>query len=832
MPKRNSGKTAYPVTEVADAWFEQKGWKPFPFQKKVWENFLADKSGLLNAPTGSGKTYALWVPCLLDYIRKNPETYKTPKKNGLQVLWITPLRALAKDIRLAMQHLCFDLEIPWEVGLRTGDTSSAERQRQRKNAPECLITTPESMHLMLAQKDARHFFKGLRAVIVDEWHELLGTKRGVQVELALSRIRHFNKHPIKVWGVSATIGNLDQALDVLLGIKDSADHVIVRAKVDKKLRIDSILPDEVEKFPWAGHLGIKLWDKVMPILNKSQTTLLFTNTRSQTEIWYQRLLDKHPELAGAMAMHHGSLDNSVRGWVEEALHKGRLQLVVCTSSLDLGVDFRPVETVIQVGSPKGVARFMQRAGRSGHQPGAVSHIYFLPTHSLELIEAAALKEAVLTGQFESRKPLEKSIDVLVQYLVTLAVGEGYYPQDILEEVKTTFSFQNLTDAEWEWALTFVTTGGKSLGQYDEFQKIEVSEEGYYKVTSRKTAMRHRLSIGTIVSDPVMKVKFVGGGFIGTVEEGFASKLNRGDVFWFAGRSLEFVRIKELTVQVKKAKKVKGTVPRWAGGRMPLSSQMSRMIRKKLEDARNNRYDSIELRTIMPLLQLQSKWSVIPTMKELLVENFKSREGYHLFFYPFEGRAVHEVLAALVAYRISVSMPVTFSLAMNDYGFELLTDIEIRAEDVLELDVFSEDNLLEDVKSSINEAEMARRRFREIAAIAGLIFQGYPGKPITNKHLQASSGVLYDVFQEYDPDNLLIKQAEEEVLSLQIEQSRLTEAIHRINQQQLIIKNPPKPTPFAFPIMVDRLREKLTSEKLEDRILKLQLQLEKYAETGE
>ncbi|MGB5977497.1 MAG: ligase-associated DNA damage response DEXH box helicase, partial [Cyclobacteriaceae bacterium] len=648
MPEKGTELTGKAVTKVAEDWFRKKNWKPFPFQRDVWKGFLADKSGLLNAPTGSGKTYALWVPCLLDYIRDNPDTYKTPKKNGLQVLWITPLRALAKDIRLAMQHLCFDLEIPWEVGLRTGDTSTAERQRQRKNAPECLITTPESMHLMLAQKDARKFFKGLKAVIVDEWHELLGTKRGVQIELALSRLRRFNDHPLKVWGVSATIGNLDQALDVLLGVDDISDRVVVRAKVNKKLKIESILPDEVEKFPWSGHLGIKLWGKVMPILEKSQTTLLFTNTRSQTEIWYQKLLDKHPELAGAMAMHHGSLDNSVRGWVEEALHEGKLQLVVCTSSLDLGVDFRPVETVIQVGSPKGVAKFMQRAGRSGHRPGAVSHIYFLPTHSLELIEAAALKEAVLTGQFESRKPLEKSIDVLVQYLVTLAVGEGYFPEDIYKEIRTTFSFRDLTEKEWNWALTFITTGGKSLGQYDEFQKVEITEDGFYKVVSRKTAMRHRLSMGTIVSDPVMKVKYIGGGFIGTIEEGFVSKLNRGDVFWFAGRSLEFVRIKELMVQVKKAKKPKGTIPSWAGGRMPLSSQMSRMIRKKLEDARNEHYDGIELKTIRPLLELQAKWSIIPTSKELLVENFRSREGFHLFFYPFEGRAVHEVLAALVA----------------------------------------------------------------------------------------------------------------------------------------------------------------------------------------
>lgn len=823
-------KRASPSPDVlspAYQWFRTKGWQPFPFQEDTWKAFLDDKSGLLNAPTGSGKTYALWLPCLLEWIRENPETWQSKAPGKLQVLWITPLRALARDLQQAMQKTCDEMGLPWTVSLRTGDTSSAERQKQLKKTPECLITTPESLHLLLSQKNSSQLFRNFRSLIVDEWHELLGSKRGVQVELAVSRIRQIGEKQPKTWAVSATIGNLSQALEVLLGQKEAQKAVTIKAKVDKKIRIESILPDEVEKFPWAGYLGIKLLFKILPIIAESQSTLLFTNTRSQTEIWYQQLMNQVPELAGLVAMHHSSLDREVRDWVEDALHQGKLKLVICTSSLDLGVDFKPVETVIQVGSPKGVARFMQRAGRSGHQPGAISRIYFLPTNSLELVEAAALKKALREQVYESRKPLDKCMDVLVQYLVTLAVGEGFEEEQLYKEVKNTHSFRNLSRQEWEWALDFITTGGNSLQEYDEFKKVQI-EEGLYQVTSRKLAMRHRLSMGTIVSEPVLKVKFTTGGYIGTVEESFISRLKIGDTFWFAGRSLKLERIKDLTVLVRKSKSTKGIVPRWAGGRMPLSSQLSQLIRGILSEAAEGTSSEPEIIAIEPILQLQSRWSVIPDEKTLLIEYFRSPEGYHLVIFPFEGRSVHELLGALVAYRISQIQPITFSIAMNDYGFELLSDSPIPYQEALEQDLFSTENLEDDIATSINSTEMAKRRFREIAAIAGLIFQGYPGKPITSKHLHASSQIIFDVFNEYEPENLLLEQARRESLDLLLEHERLLETLHRIHQQQIRLELPPKATPFAFPIMVDRLRERLTSEKLEDRIGRMQLSLENYA----
>lgn len=816
-----SDKQLVPAME----WFRQKGWAPFPFQLEVWEAFLAGKSGLLNAPTGSGKTYALWMPCVLEFLSAHDRSEVTPE---LRVIWVTPLRALAKDIQRAMQEVCDAMDLRWTVGLRTGDTNTSERQKQKKTAPQALVITPESIHVLLSQSDYPNYFKDLQAIIVDEWHELLGTKRGVALELAISRLKRITNCQLKIWGISATIGNLPQARRVLLGLDDDVEGVTITAAVDKQVEVYSVLPDEVEKFPWTGHLGTHLLPKILPIVNASQTTLLFTNTRSQTELWYQAILKHAPELSGIMAMHHGSMDPAIRGWVEDALHEGKLKLVVCTSSLDLGVDFRPVDTVIQVGGPKGISRFFQRAGRSGHSPGAVSRIYFVPTHSLELMEGAALRAAIREGAFESRKPLEKSLDVLVQYLVTLAVSGGFRPLEILREIKATYSYRFLSSEEWYWCLDFITTGGKTLGQYDEFSKV-YNDDGVYKILNKQAATRHKLSIGTIVGDPALQVKMLSGGHLGTIEESFISRLNPGDSFWFAGRNLEFVRIKELTVLVKKSTRKSGLTPQWMGGRLPLSSLLADKIREKLQQAIAGDFHDIEMQTIRPILELQARWSEIPSMEHLLIESTQTRYGHHVFVYPFEGMFVHEVLAGIVALRISRLTAISFSISVNDYGFELLSDQEIPMEEALELDLFSEDQLFQDLNESINLTEMAQRKFRDIATIAGLIFQGYPGKGIKSRHLQASSGILFKVFEEYDKGNLLVRQSMDEVLTLQLEHSRLLEAFRRINKQKIIFRHTVRPTPFAFPILVDTFRrQNLTSEQLSDRIMKMQMQLEKAA----
>ena len=807
---------------IAENWFQEQQWKPFKFQKDTWKAFLQGKNGLLNAPTGSGKTYALWFPIVLNYIKKNPE-YRTKHKKGLKAIWITPLRALSQEIKQSAERVTADLGTQMTVGIRSGDTSTKERAHQKKQMPDLLITTPESLQLLLATKGYDKIFKDCSAIVVDEWHELLGTKRGVQMELALSRLKIISKD-LRIWGISATIGNLEQARDVLLGPESKAleNSILIKANLNKKITVKSIIPEKMEAFPWRGHLGLHLLEEVIPIINNSKTTLLFTNTRSQCEIWFQKILEKHPEYAGEMAMHHGSINKETRVWVENAIRNESLKAVVCTSSLDLGVDFAPVETVIQIGGPKGVARFLQRAGRSGHRPGKESVIHFLPTHAIELIEASALQKAVKENTVEDRLPYLNSYDVLLQYLTTLAISDGFYPKEIYQEIKQTFCYQAVSEEQWQWLLNFLVMGSQSLQSYDEYKKVEIEDDGKFVVTNRGVAMRHRFQIGTIVGDVNLAVKYQKGGYIGSIEEFFISKLNKGDVFTFAGRNLEFIRLKDMTVQVKNSTKKTNKVSSWMGSRLTLSAQMSELLRNELySSSLPPQQQSIEIRSLAHLFERQRRESIVPNPDEFLIETFKTRDGYHHLFYPFEGRFVHEAMGSLLGYRISLLSPITFSLAFNDYGFELLSDQPIDMQQVLDNDLFTTDYMLSDLQKSLNSTEMARRKFRDVAIISGMVFTGYPKKGIKMKHLQSSSQLLFDVFRDYEPENLLFQQAFTETFEHQLEEGRLRLSLERIADQEIVWKPCEKPTPFSFPLITDRMsREKLSSEKLADRIKKM------------
>ena len=805
-------------------YFRQKGWSPFPFQMEAWRDYLDGKSGLLNAPTGSGKTFAIWFGVLLNYIQNNPSDWQKQRKNGIQIIWVTPLRALAQDLQKAMQEACEGLGLPWTVAVRNGDTDAKTRASFKRNPPECLITTPETLHILLSQKETEPLFENLRCVVVDEWHELVGNKRGVQVQLALTYLQAKCRHSFMRWAISATLGNLEQAAKTLLG--NELPLHILKAKVQKEIRITSLFPAEIEKYPWSGHLGIRMIDQVIQTIEEGKSVLVFTNTRSQTEMWYQKILEVRPDWAGWMAMHHGSLDSQIRSWVENALHEGILKVVVCTSSLDLGVDFRPVDRVIQIGSPKGVSRFVQRAGRAGHQPGLPSLVFFVPTNALELIEAAALRHAIEQDDLESQFPPSLPYDVLIQFLVTLAVGEGFEPSSLYAIIQKTESYAALSPEEYQWILEFITKGGNSLGSYDDFLKVVVEEDGMYRVKNKKIAMKHRLSMGTIVSDVSMKVKFKNGAYLGTVEEYFIAKLKVGDRFYFAGRNLELLYVKGLDAVVQVTTKKANQVVSWMGARMSLSSKLSQQIQEIFKAYNQGIVRSEEVRQVLPILDLQQQLSLVPDATTFLIESLQTRDGFHLFFYPFEGRMVHELISALLAYRIAQRFPVSFSMAMNDYGFELFSDVQLDIEELLEEDLFSLDHLEEDILHCINESELAKRKFREIASIAGLVFQGYPGKPTSFKHIQANSGLLFQVFEDYEPDNLLLKQARAEVLNQQMEQELVIEAVRKINRQSIQVRYPSQLTPFSFPILVDRLsRTSLSSESVEDKIAKILAQMD-------
>lgn len=812
-------------------WFRLHDWTPFPFQEEVWRAYLAGESGLIHAATGTGKTYAAWLGPVLEWLRDYPaRPRRRLEAPPLRVLWITPLRALAGDTEAALRAPIEDLGLPWTVQSRTGDTPARIRARQRDRLPTALVTTPESLSLLLTREDAAELFDHLELVVVDEWHELLASKRGVQTELALARLRRF-RPGLRTLGLSATLGNLDAARDALLGTDTngaSRPGRILQGLVPKALRIDALIPETMERFPWSGQIGLRLLPEVVHAIEEGETSLVFTNTRATAEIWYQALLAARPDWAGIMALHHGSLDRATREWVEDGLRDGRLRCVVSTSTLDLGVDFTPVDRVLQVGSPKSVGRLIQRAGRSGHQPGAVSRLTCVPTNALELVDVAAARDALAAGRIEARRPVERPLDLLAQHAITVALGGGFVAHELYEEVRTTSAFRGLTRGEWAWVLDFISHGGNTLRAYPEYSKVVV-RDGRYVVTSRMVAMRHRLSIGTIVSESSMKVQFLRGRTLGSVEENFIARLRPGDRFTFAGRTLEFIRTRGMTAYVRKSSVKTSVVPHWSGARFPISPELAAGIRGKLDEARRGVFASAEMEAVRPILELQAAWSRLPAADELLVERVRTREGHHLFFYPVEGRLVHEGLAALFAYRLAQLGPISFTLAANDYGMELLSTDPAPIEEAIEAGLFSAAHLLHDIPASLNAAELARRQFREIARVAGLIFQGYPGVHKSVKQVQASSELLYDVFARYDPDNLLLFQAHREVLERQLEQSRLGRALERIAAGTVSLVDVERPTPLAFPLLVDRAREQVSSEKLADRIRRLAAPLEKAAE---
>lgn len=825
---------------LADRWFNKLGWQPFPFQREVWQALDRGLSGLLHATTGTGKTYAVWLAALNRFARSTEVTPISKRTLGanraarapaLTVLWITPMRALATDTERALNAPLSDMDIAWTVGVRSGDTSSAQRARQSRRLPTALITTPESLSLFLTRADANELFSSLRLVVVDEWHELLGNKRGVQLQLALARLRRWQPG-LMTWGLSATLGNLSHAMEALIPMGGGQ---LVQGELTKDLIIDTLLPPGIERFPWAGHLGLRMLPQVVEQIDSSSTSLVFTNTRSQSEIWFQALLVAHPDWAGLIALHHGSLDRQVREWVELALKDGRLKAVVCTSSLDLGVDFLPVERVLQIGSAKGVARLLQRAGRSGHAPGRPSRLSLVPTHSLEIVEAIAAQDAIAARQVEPRFSPRKPLDVLVQHLVTVALGGGFKADELCAEVTTTFAYRDLTDEEWQWALTFVRQGGSSLDAYPDYRRAVPDEEGIWRVPDAHLARRHRMSIGTIVSDATIAVKFWrkggAGKSLGSVEENFIARLKPGDHCLLGGRVLELVRVHEMTAFVRVASGKKPAVPRWNGGRMPLSSELANALVARIDAAAHGRFDGPEMQLLKPLMDVQQRWSALPTRRTLLAETLHSREGWHLFLYPFAGRNVHLGLASLLAWRVSKHRPNSFSIAVNDYGFELLSPTEIDWALSLGEGVFSTESLTQDVMGSLNASELAQRRFREIARISGLVFTGFPGSPKSARQLQASSSLFYDVFRKYDPETLLLSQSQQEVLSQELEVERLRETLVQLQHKRLQLQNIKRPTPFAFPLLVERLRESLSSEKLADRITRMVDDLEKAAGEG-
>ena len=825
------------VLAPIEAWFRLQAWTPMPFQRQCWQAYLAGESGLLQVPTGSGKTYAAVMGPIAEMLAAQAGQERQAKAaHGLQLLVLTPLRALSRDLALAIEQPISAMGWPLRVAIRNGDTSSHERSKQLKSPPQILITTPESLSLLLASKDATKLFGQLQAVVIDEWHELMGSKRGTQTELCLSWLRQ-QRPQLRTWAISATIGNLEEAAQAALG---RGQPRIVQAALQRTTAIRSLLPDSIDGFPWGGHLGLRMYEQLVAGLDPAVSTLLFTNTRNQAERWHQCLRFACPEMEGLLALHHSAIDRAEREAIEARVKAGELRWVVCTSSLDLGVDFQPVERVVQIGSAKNLARLLQRAGRSAHTPGGTSQVLFMPTNALELLELSAMRRGLAAGLVEHRRPPQLPLDVLLQHLVTLACGPGFLPEEALTAVRRSWSFRQLTDAQWQWCLAFLEHGGQCLAAYPRYRKLvrcrleagdepaAAGEPFRYRVLDKAIARLHRFNIGTITADRSITVRFVRGAVIGHVEEAFIGRLKPGDVFFFAGRQLEFVRLREMTAMVKATAKKSATVPAWAGGQMALSDLLSQHLRAEVDRcaralAGNAHLDSPELQALEPLLRRQANLSRLPLQHQLLMEVCRSREGSHLFAFPLEGRFVHEGLGFLWAWRLARHRPSTITVSVNDYGFELLAPKGYPFDELLELhgdDLFDLSQLEADLEQAVNLSELCRRRFRAIAQVSGLVTQGMPGQNKTGGQLQISAALLFDVLTKHEPQHLLLEQARREVMQEQLELHRLEAALTRLAGSERLLERTSRPGPLAFPLLVERLNSRMSNESLLERVQRL------------
>lgn len=821
------------MTTPLHRWMATKGWTAFPFQERVWSGWLAGESGLLVAPTGQGKTLALWGGPLLDGVtrhhrRGSPQMGPEP----LRYLWITPLRALARDTLAQLEAPVRALELPWTLEIRTGDTGARKKAEQRKAPPTLLVTTPESLSLLLSWPDAAQRMRGLRGVMVDEWHDLLGSKRGTQMELALARLRRWNPS-LRVWGSSATLGNPGEALRVLC---PGGKGCLVEGGTRPTPVLRTLLPPTagMARFPWAGHLGLMLLSQVAEALQSLPDTgsaLVFTQTRAQAERWFQALEGALPTWAakGQIGLHHGSLAPKIRRGIEDGMRRQTLRCVVATSTLELGIDLPAVDLVVQVGSPRGISRLLQRAGRSGHAPGARSHILGVPTHAWEILEFMAAERALARGEIEPVRPLHAPLDVLAQHMVTVALGGGFQSQSLLDEVRTTHAYHAMTEERWKAVLDLVTRGGAALQAYPRYRRVVEGEDGVYRVPDAGIARQHRLGIGTITDEQQMTVRMRKGGRLGTVEAAFLGRLRPGDGFFFGGRALTLVEIRDQVAWVAPGKRRRSLeTPRWTGGRLPLSTHLARTLREVLAEwERTGTGGRAELEAVDALLHVQRRWSRIPGPGFLLVEATRSREGDHRFLYPFLGRGVHEGLAALLAHRMAQTSPRSIRFSVNDYGLELLSP-EPFPDGMDWRGLLTPEGLVEDLTSAVNAAQLARQRFRDVARVSGLMVPSLPGNRKTARQLQASSHLLFDVLSRWDPEHLMLRQAQDEVMEGDLHLATMNDALAQLVGKPIETHTTPRLTPLAFPLWADRMHAQVSTETWIDRVRRMVTQLEKAA----
>ncbi len=784
-------------------WFQAKGWTAYPHQLEMVERVSAGQSILLLAPTGAGKTLSSFLPSLID-LAHTPRT-------GLHTLYLSPIKALAVDIARNLETPISEMDLPVSVETRTGDTPQAKRKRQRSAPPNMLMTTPESLELMLSWPDAEKLFGSLKLIIIDEIHTLSGTKRGDLLSLSLSALRHLATKSQSI-GLSATVGAPDKFRAWLSPQPEKV--FILQPELTKSIEL-SILETEAERLPWSGHGGLYAAKEIYKLIVEHRPCLIFVNTRAQAELLFQALW-VHNDLTLKIGLHHGSLEVGLRRKTEAAMARGELDAVVATSSLDLGIDWADIQLVVQVGAPKGTSRLLQRVGRAGHRLDAPSRALIVPANRFEVFEALAAKLNVEQRLLDDLPAHEGALDVLAQHIVGRAVAGPFSAEQLYKQVCSAAHYQNLSRESFDRVLEFVATGGYALGHYSQFQRIVLGIDGQWRLASRRIATRWRMNVGTIVETDTIKVRLKGGGVLGEIEDYFVQGLSIGDSFIFAGRVLEFAGMKANQLLARPGQAKEPKVPAYAGGRLPLSPGLAQTVRQLLNDPRTRKH-------LPPMVQewlsIQTRVSELPSEERLLIETFPRGNRFYMVAYCFAGRNAHQTLGMLLTRRMERERYGPLGFVATDYAIAVWSRHEVSHPEKL----FTTDILGDDLEEWMAESSMLKRSFRQVAIISGLIDKNSPGTEKSSKQVTINSDLIYDVLRKHQPDHILLEATRADAARGMTDIARLSDLLvtyeGRLSHQSLT-----RISPLSVPLLLEVGRESVTASAVDELLSELESEL--------
>ena len=785
------------LPEPFDGWFAAQGWAVYRHQLDMVAAAEAGQSALLIAPTGAGKTLAGFLPSLLA-LAEQPSA-------GLHTLYISPLKALAVDIERNLERPIREMGLEIAVETRTGDTPQAKRQRQRHKPPHMLLTTPESLALLLSYHDAAEIFSGLQCIVVDELHALANSKRGDLLALAMTRLDRLSPGVRRV-GLSATVHDEDYLLRWLASGLNAAEASVRKVRGDSGAKPEIEILDTAAHLPWSGHMAVHALAEVYERLKPAKTTLVFVNTRAQAEIVFQDLWRRNED-GLAIGLHHGSLAVEQRRKVEAAMARGALRAVVATSSLDLGVDWAAVDQVIQIGAPKGASRLLQRLGRANHRLDEPSRALLVPANRFEVLECQAALEAVRAGSLDGDPPRRGGLDVLCQHILGTACAGPFDAEALYHEVCKAAPYTDLSRDLFDKALGFVCDGGYALKSYDRFRRVAQAADGLYRVTNPRQIQRYRMNVGVIVEAPTLKVRLKGGRALGEVEEYFVQGLRPGDTFIFGGELLVFLGIRELTVEAVRGKGGEPKVPAYVGGKLPLTTHLADRVRAMLETPA----DWGDLPPpVQQWLAQQRRRSVMPPEEGLLVETFPRGEREYLVAYCFEGRNAHQTLGMLLTKRMERAGLSPLGFVATDYVIAVWSLKAARDVDAL----FDEDMLGDDLEEWMAESSLLRRTFRNVAVIAGLIERRMPGQEKTGKQVTFSADLIYDVLRKHEPDHVLLQATRADAGGGLTDIRRLAQMLARVKGRIRHCRLD-RVSPLAVPVLLEVGKEQVYGQALDE-----------------